>query len=47
MKIYNMIKTLINKGRVDGLKEKVDVFFLTNSLTEEEYKELTELLTQE
>ena len=44
MVIYNMAKALIAKGKTDGLKEKLDVFFMNGTITEEQYKELLGLM---
>ncbi len=42
--LYRVCKRLIEMGRIDGLGEKVDVFYATGKLSEEEYAELTGLL---
>ena len=43
---YLLCKRLIEKGKIVGLKDKMDVFLLSDRLTEEEYRELT-LMIQE
>ena len=43
--IYQLIKKLINDGKTLGLQTKVDVFYLNNKLTDEEYEEITKLLS--
>lgn len=42
--LYEVLKRTIERGDVEGLREKVDVFFAVNRLTEEQYTELTGLL---
>lgn len=42
--LYNAIKQLIERGRTEGLAEKVDVFYLVGKLTETEYKKITAAL---
>lgn len=42
--LYRTLKTLIAKGKTDGLAEKIDVFYAVGKLTETEYNELTEML---
>ena len=41
---YNLCMKLIAIGKTDGLMEKVDVYYLANRLTEDEYKELASIL---
>lgn len=45
--LYRTIRRLIELGRTVGLKEKLDIFLATGSLTVDEYNELTELLPKE
>lgn len=45
--IYNVCRRLIERGRIEGLSDKLDVYFLANRLTAEEYKELMGMLPQE
>ena len=42
--LYRTLKRLITLGRTEGLEERIDVFFATGKLTEEEYNELIESL---
>lgn len=44
--LYRTLKRMIERGQVNGLAEKLDVFYATNRITEAEYKELTELLAE-
>ena len=41
---YNLCMKLIAIGKTDGLMEKVDVYYLANRITEDEYKELASIL---
>ena len=38
--LYNLAMSLIEKGRTEGLREKIGVLFLTGSLTEEQHNNL-------
>ncbi len=40
--LYRTIKRMIERGKTEGLEEKMDIFFAYDKLTEKEY---TELLT--
>lgn len=42
--LYNVLKSLINLGKTEGLSVKLDVFYATEKITQEEYLELTGLL---
>ena len=42
--VFNLCKLLIQKGKTDGLQEKMDVYLAADRLTAEEYAELTGLL---
>lgn len=41
--LYEVLKRTIARGDVEGLQEKIDVFFAAERLTETEYEELTRL----
>ena len=43
--VFNLCKLLIQKGRTDGLQDKMDVYLAADRLTTEEYNELTAMLT--
>ena len=43
---YKMVKFLIAQGRTVGLSDKLGVLLLGGSITEEQYAELTGLLTE-
>ncbi len=38
--VYNLCKLLIDRGRTDGLQDKMDVYLAADRLTPEEYQEL-------
>lgn len=42
--LYRTLKRLINLGKIEGLEERIDVFFAVGKLTEDEYNELIEAL---
>nr|DAM03220.1 MAG TPA: hypothetical protein [Caudoviricetes sp.] len=44
--VYNLCKLLIDRGRTDGLQEKMDVYLAADRLTPEEYQELAAQLTK-
>lgn len=45
--LYEIIKRVINRGKnIDNYQEKLDLLFALGRLTETEYKELTDLLTE-
>lgn len=43
--LYRTCKRMIERGSIEGMDTKLDVFYAAGKLTEAEYKELTELLT--
>ena len=42
--LYNVLTRMIARGQVEGLAEKVDVFYAVGRLTQEEYQNITALL---
>lgn len=44
--LCNTCKRLIKRGRTDGMEKKLDIFYAANKLTDEQYAELTEMLTE-
>ena len=42
--MFRMLKRLIELGQIEGLEEKIDVFFACGKLTEQEYLELLAML---
>ena len=45
--VFNLCKLLIDRGRTDGLLDKMDVYLAGYRLTPEEYQELAGLLAPE
>ena len=45
--VYNLCKLLIDRGRTDGLLEKMDVYLAADRLTPEEYNTLSKMMTAE
>lgn len=43
--LYRVLKRLIENKQVDGMTEKLDIFYAANKLTKEEYEELVSLLS--
>ena len=44
--LYRICKRLIERGQIDGMAKKLDIFYAANKLTDEQYAELTEMLTE-
>ena len=44
--LYRTCLRMIDRGSTDGLAEKIDIFYAAGKLTDDEYKELTELLAE-
>ena len=44
--LYRTCKRMIERGSIEGMSTKLDVFYAAGKLTDDEYKELTELLAQ-
>lgn len=42
--MYNIAKRLIELERTDGLEKRIDLLYTLGKLTDDEYKELVELL---
>ena len=42
--LYRMLKRLIELGKIEGLEERIDVFFAAGKITEDQYNELMEML---
>ena len=42
--LYRTLKRMIERGRTNGLEEKIDIFFAASKLTESEYQELIAML---
>ena len=46
MALYSTCKRMIERGQTAGLAKKLDIFYAANKLTDEQYAELTEMLTE-
>ena len=46
MVLYSTCKRMIERGQTGGMAKKLDIFYAANKLTDDEYKELTELLAE-
>jgi hypothetical protein len=44
--LYRTLKRMIERGQIDGMAEKLDIFFAANKITLDEYNELISLLNQ-
>ena len=42
--LYRTLKRMIERGQLDGMDSKLDIFFVANRLTQAEYLELTAML---
>ena len=42
--LYRVLKRMIARGQIDGMAEKLDVFYATGKITEAQYTELTQML---
>ena len=43
MVLYRTCKRMIQRGTIDGLAEKIDIFYAAGKLTDEHYKEMMDL----
>ena len=46
MTLYSTCKRMIERSRTSGMAKKLDIFYAANKLTDEQYAELTEMLTE-
>ena len=44
--LYRTLKRLIEKGQITGMTEKLDIFFAADKISEEQYLELSEMLSR-
>lgn len=44
--VFNLCKRLIEKGRTDGLLDKMDAYLANDRLTVEEYNELVAMMAE-
>lgn len=45
--LFRTLKRMIERGQIEGIEEKIDIFFAARKLTKEEYDELMALLHPE
>ncbi len=46
MVLYRTCKRMIQRNTIDGLAEKIDIFYAAGKLTDEHYAELTGMLAE-
>ena len=44
MVLYRTLKRMIERGDIEGMETKLDVFYAANKITEEQYTELMNML---
>lgn len=42
--LYRVLKIVLKQGPVEGVEEKIDIFYAANKLSKEEYLDLYEML---
>lgn len=42
--LYRTLKRMIERGQIEGIEEKLDIFFAADKITEEEYQALISML---
>jgi len=42
--LYRTLKRMIERGQIEGLAEKMDIFYAANKLSQVEYQELCAML---
>ena len=42
--LFNVLKRMIERGNIEGLINKIDIFFAAGKLNEDEYLELTKMV---
>lgn len=47
MILYRTLKRMIERGNIEGMIEKLDIFYAADKITEEQYIELTNMLPKE
>lgn len=45
--LYNTLRRMIERGQIDGMEEKLDIFYASNKITTAMYQELTKMISQE
>lgn len=41
MELYNTCERMISRGKITGMRKKLDIFYAADRLTEDEYTKLT------
>lgn len=44
--VYRICKRMLERGAVEGMEAKLDVFYAAGKLTDEEYAELSKMLEE-
>lgn len=44
--LYRTLKRMIERNNVDGMEEKLDIFYAADKITQEEYTELISMLKE-
>lgn len=44
--LAKVIRSLIQKGEIEGLRDKIDIFYAASRITDKEYTELVDLLKE-
>lgn len=44
--LYRTLKRMIERNQIEGMSEKLDIFFAANKITEDEYLELIVMLNK-
>lgn len=44
--LYRMLKRLIETGNIDGIEEKIEVFYQANKISKEEHDKLIAMLNE-
>lgn len=42
--LYRTLKRMIERGNIDGIVEKIDIFYAADKISKEEYDELISML---
>lgn len=45
--LFRILKNIIQRGNTEGLSDRVDVLYAAGKLSDEQYQELSKLLTDE
>lgn len=42
--LYRTLKRMIERGNIDGMRDKLDIFYAADKITKEQYAELVNML---